>query len=74
MFLLILSLLAATPDGNAASDKDPMVCKAIERTGSRLAPRKVCKPESEWRLLTQGARRDLSDIQRRAAPESIPSF
>lgn len=76
MILLYLSVLAATADVNKANTKDdnPVICKAISRTGSRMAPRKVCKPESEWQVMSASTRRDLGDIQRRAFPESIPSF
>lgn len=76
LILLALALVAAGPDPDEVDGKgsNPTICKLISRTGSRIASRKVCKPESEWQVLTASTRRDLADIQRRAAPESIPSF
>ena len=76
MVILFLSLAAATPEVVKASDKDndPIVCQKISRTGSRMPPKKVCKHASQWDMASSGTRRDIAEIQRRAAPESIPAF
>ena len=79
MILLALSLFAATGQASNATTKPAdadgrIVCKRIQRTGSRLAPKRVCLSAYEWQQMELRSRREVSDIQRRSQPESSPRF
>lgn len=57
---------SATPSGELADD--PIVCKRVEITGSRLRKEKVCRKESEWRETSAAAQRLHRNIERKSSP------
>jgi hypothetical protein len=55
----------------AADDKladDPVVCKRVQVTGSRVRKTKVCRPESEWRRTAEEAQAMMKKIERKSSP------
>jgi len=46
-----------------APNADPMVCRSMIVTGTRIASR-VCKPASEWSTLTRNSKNALDGLQR----------
>ncbi|MFZ2507068.1 MAG: hypothetical protein WAW79_01155 [Steroidobacteraceae bacterium] len=48
----------------AAAVEDPLVCKKVEATGSRIRKGKVCKPKSEWDGYERRAEDMLKKIER----------
>lgn len=65
---------AATPSEELADD--PVVCKRIQVTGTRLRKEKVCRKESEWRETSAAAQRLHRNIERKSTPgiggETLP--
>lgn len=65
---------SATPSGELA--EDPIVCRRVEVTGSRLRKEKVCRKESEWRETSAAAQRLHRNIERKSTPgiggETLP--
>lgn len=75
MLTLSLAMLLATSDAAAASpttgapvaakpEKPKKICRAAERTGSRMSKR-ICKTEDEWAVYDRGdkAKMDLQNQQ-----------
>jgi sarcosine oxidase gamma subunit len=69
MFSLSIALLLAAADAPAASPaaapaKPKKICRASERTGSRMSKR-VCKTPDEWAVYDRGdkAKMDLQNQQ-----------
>ncbi len=48
----------------AAAAEDPMVCKTVEATGSRIRKGRVCKPKSVWDGYERRAEDMLKKIER----------
>ncbi|MGH8285032.1 MAG: hypothetical protein ACRETT_04620 [Steroidobacteraceae bacterium] len=57
---------STTPSEELADD--PIVCKRVEVTGSRLRKEKVCRKESEWRETSAAAQRLHRNIERKSSP------
>ena len=67
------------PDANAAAiarkaaatsnvqDDDPIVCKRVEATGTRLGGGRLCKPKSFWRQHEKRAEEIMDGLQRASA-------
>jgi hypothetical protein len=54
---------ADSPASAKAADPDRMVCRSMTVTGTRIASR-VCKPASDWELLTRKSKESLDGLQR----------
>ena len=54
---------ADSPAVAKAADSSRMVCRSMTVTGTRIASR-VCKPASEWDLLTRKSKESLDGLQR----------
>ena len=69
MLLLASLLLIGTTDqvANARSDNMPdpnkVICKNLDRTGSRLSSDRVCMTRSEWDERRRQAQRELEQMQ-----------
>jgi hypothetical protein len=61
-----LAAKAATQPAQVADD--PIVCKRVEMTGTRLRKGKVCKPASEWRAMSDDAQSMMKDHDRKSSP------
>ena len=81
MSLLIGLLIAASaaaaqePITVTAPAQDPIVCKRSKHseTGSRMAPRRICKAKSEWLFEEQQTQRTLRKLDDRFnAPPAVP--
>ena len=55
---------AAVAPGKAGADKDKMVCRTMDATGSRLAKRRECHTLAEW---TEIRLRDRQTVERTQA-------
>lgn len=53
----------------AELDNDPIRCRRVQVTGTRVKKGKVCKPESEWRRMQEDARAMMKDVARKASPQ-----
>lgn len=63
--------LPAQPAPEKASDR--VICHKIQRVGSRLNAKRVCRTKGEWDKAANRAGKDVADfVDRRMAP-SIPS-
>ncbi len=70
MFSLTLALMLAASDAPAATppaakpEKPKKICRAAERTGSRMSKR-ICKTADEWAIYDRGdnAKMDLQNQQ-----------
>ena len=49
----------------AAAEEDPVVCKRVAETGSRLGKTKICKPKSEWEDRSKKDQDTLRTIQQK---------
>ena len=50
-----------------AAEPDPIVCKRVKTTGSRLSSgKKVCKSRSTWETVAKGQQEAIRDQKRRA--------
>ena len=49
----------------AANAEDPVICRKIEVTGSRLRRNEVCRPRSVWEKHEQRAKDFLKDVDRK---------
>ena len=67
MPLALAEQAAPIPAGTtaAAADEDPVVCKRVAETGSRLGKKKVCKPKSEWEGRSKADQETLRQIQQK---------
>jgi hypothetical protein len=55
----------ATTTATANTDEDPVVCKRVAETGSRLGKKKICKPKSEWEKRSKSDQDALRTIQQK---------
>ena len=60
-----VSAAAAKP---AALDPNKIVCKNINRTGSRLASDRVCMTRGEWDQAERAAQKEVQQLQARLGP------
>lgn len=51
----------------ASASEDPIVCKTVAATGTRIRKGRVCKPESAWRNIEKIAEDVMSGIERGAS-------
>ena len=58
-----------TAEGAPARPFDPITCKKIAPTGTRIKY-KTCKKQSEWDAIEEGSQKAGEDIQRRAAHQN----
>ncbi len=73
--LMLASPTEAPPITVTQDAPDPVVCKRSEHseTGSRMAPKRICKRESEWRFEEQQTQRALRRVDDRFnAPPAVP--
>ncbi len=63
--------VADSTDDGSKLDPDRIVCRRMVVTGTRIAS-SVCKPASEWQLLTRKSGETLDEVQRDAAVQ-IPN-
>jgi hypothetical protein len=62
--------LAAYADAPPPGDgEDEIVCKRVEETGSRLKSRKICRTESEWKAMRDGAKDFMKDVDKGASTQ-----
>jgi len=63
---------AASPDEKvstaAATEENPIVCKRIAVTGSRVKKEKICRTQREWDTSTQRAKEFVRDVDRGNQP------
>jgi hypothetical protein len=62
-FGALMVATAANPPAASAVVADPLVCRRpsdsdTHSVGTRMRPKKVCKPKSEWQALNAGTPRD----------------
>ncbi len=64
--LMLATALAASPASSQteAAEDNRMVCRESGRTGTRFA-RRICKPASEWRAISDQAQRAIGDMRDR---------
>jgi len=61
-FSAFMAVAAANPQAARPVEADPVVCKRpsdsdTHSVGTRMRPKKVCKPKSEWQALNAGSPR-----------------
>lgn len=60
-----------------AAEENPVVCKRVAVTGSRVKKEKVCRTQREWETYTQRAKEYMRGIERGGAHqpggEALPS-
>lgn len=58
----------------SADAADPVVCRKVAVTGSRLRKGEVCRPRSVWEKHEQRARDFLKDVDRKnsTGPQDLP--
>ena len=59
----------AATDAAAQVADDPIVCKRVEMTGTRLRKGKVCKPKSEWQGMSEDAKSMMKDHDRKSGTQ-----
>jgi hypothetical protein len=59
----------AATDAAAQVADDPIVCKRVEMTGTRLRKGKVCKPKSEWQGMSDDAKSMMKDHDRKSGTQ-----
>ena len=64
----------AAEAAKTAESADPVVCRKIAVTGSRLRKGEVCRPRSVWEKHEQRAKDFLKDVDRRnsTGPQDFP--
>jgi hypothetical protein len=73
--LIVLAMAAAAPVASetpaAADPAQPLVCRSIQRIGSRLGARRSCKPQAEWDALEAATRNGVRDAQQRQVSPTV---
>jgi hypothetical protein len=57
-----------TQDASAATD-DPVICKKIDVTGSRVRKEKICRTKSQWVADTKAAKDFVKGVERGTASQ-----
>jgi hypothetical protein len=66
MFVPLLVLAVSTPGAQPAAkpvdDSTKLICRKVDRTGSRLASDKVCLTRAQWEERARNDERELNDM------------
>ena len=67
-FSAFMAVAAANPQTVKPVEADPVVCTRpsdsdVHSVGTRMRPRKVCKPKSEWQARNAGTPRDAHQVK-----------
>ena len=73
--LMFLAMAAAAPTASetpaAADTAQPLICRSIQRIGSRLGARRSCKTQAEWDALEAATRNGVRDAQHRQVAPTV---
>jgi hypothetical protein len=72
-FSAFMAVAAANPPAAKPVEADPIVCMRptdsdVHSVGTRMRPRKVCKPKSEWQARNPGTPHDGHQDKPATAP------
>lgn len=54
----------APTETKTAAAEEKKVCRKVEKTGSRIGEKKVCKTQAEWDRIDDSAREYMRDMDR----------